>query len=30
MVSVGGGVGRFVPVVMEVERRDATGVFGLF
>jgi hypothetical protein len=29
MVSIG-GVGRFVPVVMVLERGDATGVLGLF
>jgi hypothetical protein len=29
MVSIGGVVGRFVPVVM-VERGDATGALGLF
>jgi hypothetical protein len=27
--SIGGGVGRFVPMIMEVERGDATGV-GIF
>jgi hypothetical protein len=30
MVSIGGRVGRFVPVVMVVERGDATDVHGLF
>jgi hypothetical protein len=29
-VSIGGGVGRFVPVVMLVERGDATGALGHF
>jgi hypothetical protein len=29
-VSIGGEVGRFVPMVMVVERGDATGVLGLF
>jgi hypothetical protein len=29
-VSIGGGVGRFVPMVMLSERWDATGAFGLF
>jgi hypothetical protein len=27
MISIGGGVGRFVPVVMAVERGDATGAW---
>jgi hypothetical protein len=27
MVSIGGGVGRFVPVVMVVEREDGTGAW---
>jgi hypothetical protein len=30
MVSIGGGVGRFVPVVRVEERGDATGAFDLF
>jgi hypothetical protein len=30
MVSISGGVGRFVQMVMVVERGDATGVLGLF
>jgi hypothetical protein len=30
MFSIIGGVGMFVPVVMVVERGDATGVFGHF
>jgi hypothetical protein len=30
MVSIGGGAGRFVSVVMMVERGDATGVLVLF
>jgi hypothetical protein len=30
MVSISGGVGRFVPVVLMVERDDAIGALGLF
>jgi hypothetical protein len=30
MVSTGGGVGRFVPMVMVMERGDTTGAHGLF
>jgi hypothetical protein len=30
MVSICGGLGRFVPMVMVVERGDATGVHGFF
>jgi hypothetical protein len=30
MVSIGGGVGRFVPVGMVVEKEDVTGALGLF
>jgi hypothetical protein len=30
MVSICGGVGRFVPMIMVVERGDTTGAFGLF
>jgi hypothetical protein len=30
MVSIGDGLGRFVPVVMMVQRGDATGMPGLF
>jgi hypothetical protein len=29
MVSISGGTGRFVPMVMVVERRDTMGAFGL-
>jgi hypothetical protein len=30
VVSISGGVGNFVPVVMVVQRGDAAGVLGLF
>jgi hypothetical protein len=30
MVSISGGTGRFGPVVIVVERGDATGAFRLF
>jgi hypothetical protein len=30
MVSIGGGVGRFVPMIIVEERGDVTGVLGLF
>jgi hypothetical protein len=30
MVSISGGVGRFVPIIKLVEKGDATGVLGLF